>query len=213
MRLTWRPIEKWDGTETAERRPPLFKASLADTKSLLGYELGRLDADVAVLQVDVTEHDCRLDGLLRSGASPRTPRVRLSFESVHGALTYQSDVFTTWQANLRGIALGLQALRQLERYGIAGRGEQYTGWAQLGSGIAMSAGMTPDEAVRVMLDLLMEDGAAAYEPLDLYNAGPGPFLEDAYRGGAKRWHPDNEGGDGEKFYLLTKARDVLAASR
>lgn len=33
-----------------------------------------------------------------------------------------------WQINLRAIALGLEALRKLDRYGITSRGEQYTGW-------------------------------------------------------------------------------------
>jgi hypothetical protein len=34
----------------------------------------------------------------------------------------------TWQDNLRAVALGLEALRRVERYGIAQRGEQYAGW-------------------------------------------------------------------------------------
>lgn len=214
MRFTWRPIDKWDREETTERKHTPFDASYSQTLQLLDRELRMIDAENVVVMADVRETDIRIDGLLRERATPRTPRIILAFDSQHGPLKYACDRFTHWQANLRAIALGLEALRRVERYGIAGRGEQYTGWAQLGSGIAMSAGMSRREAVAVLIDLT-SDGHDLYSDDDLddqENPGrPGAFLEDAYRIGAKRWHPDNEGGDGEKFYLLTKARDVLAS--
>ena len=59
----------------------------------------------------------------------------VAFESKHGPLKYATDVFDHWHANLRAIALGLEALRKVERYGITQRGEQYTGFRTWNSGI------------------------------------------------------------------------------
>ena len=75
-----------------------------------------------------------------------TPRVVVSFDSCHGPLRYQCDRFTTtragtkaWHANVRAIALGLEALRKVDRYGIAGSGEQYRGWTALPAAFAAGA--------------------------------------------------------------------------
>jgi hypothetical protein len=64
----------------------------------------------------------------------------LKVKEAHRLLTaddtfqFAVDMFPSWQDNLRAIALGLEALRKVERYGIANRGEQYAGWAQLTAG-------------------------------------------------------------------------------
>lgn len=42
-----------------------------------------------------------------------------------GHLSYPCDTFTTLQDNLRVIALALEALRMVDRYGVTRRGEQY----------------------------------------------------------------------------------------
>lgn len=44
-------------------------------------------------------------------------------------LVYATDVCERWQHNVRSIALGLQALRAVDRYGISRRGQQYAGFA------------------------------------------------------------------------------------
>jgi len=43
-------------------------------------------------------------------------------------LVYATDCCQFWQHNVRSIALGLQALRAVDRYGISRRGEQYSGF-------------------------------------------------------------------------------------
>lgn len=43
-------------------------------------------------------------------------------------LVYATDCCEFWQHNVRSIALGLQALRAVDRYGISRRGEQYAGF-------------------------------------------------------------------------------------
>ena len=68
-----------------------------------------------------------------------------------GTLVYDTDEFPHWHDNLRGIALGLEALRKVERYGIAKRGQQYAGFAELGSGIPMGPlVMSVDDAIALL---------------------------------------------------------------
>jgi hypothetical protein len=43
-------------------------------------------------------------------------------------LVYATDVCESWQHNVRSIALGLEALRAVDRYGITRRGQQYAGF-------------------------------------------------------------------------------------
>lgn len=43
-------------------------------------------------------------------------------------LVYATDACAFWQHNVRSIALGLEALRAVDRYGISRRGEQYAGY-------------------------------------------------------------------------------------
>lgn len=43
-------------------------------------------------------------------------------------LVYATDVCEYWQHNVRSIALGLESLRAVDRYGISKRGEQYAGF-------------------------------------------------------------------------------------
>ena len=82
-----------------------------------------------MLQVDISERYIRTDGLPYANARYGTnPGVIVSFDSRHGPLRYATDAFTEWQDNLRAIALSLEALRAVDRYGVTRRGEQYTGW-------------------------------------------------------------------------------------
>src|SRR5947208_1880483 len=99
-----------------------------------GLPLGRVrassDADGGD-QFAVTESDIRLDGRPRARAVASHPGVVLAFDSRHGPLKYAVDTFDRWQDNLRAIALGLEHLRAVDRYGVTRRGEQYTGWRQI----------------------------------------------------------------------------------
>lgn len=129
-----RPIDWWPHPETRTRHRSQFDSPITATRDLLYRECKMLGATSAVIQIAVTEADIRRDGFLRASARPSHPGVIVSFRSRHGDLEYATDVFDRWEDNLRAIALGLEALRRVDRYGIAKRGEQYRGWAQLPSG-------------------------------------------------------------------------------
>lgn len=205
-----RPIDRWDGEETPDRSRSPFSATYSSTLALLDRELNMIEAGNVVLMCDVRESDVRVDGQLKERAVVRSPKIILAFDSKHGPLKYGCDAFSHWQANLRAIALGLEALRRVERYGIAGRGEQYTGWKALGSGIVTGEPLSRTEAVKIVIDLTrLPDVGETYAPNDLDDAGsPGAFLEDAFRAGARLHHPDR-GGNEPAFKALVEAVDVL----
>lgn len=134
IQATFRPIDVWHGKRTSWPTPSRFGSSWSQTMELLDRELNNLGGHSVVIQLALREDQIRLDGWPRSGAAPEHPGVILAFESRYGPLKYATDVFTRWEDNLRAIALGLEALRRVDRYGITKRGEQYSGWKQLSAG-------------------------------------------------------------------------------
>jgi hypothetical protein len=107
---------------------------------LLESELRKLGAGSVVIGAAFREQDLRQDGMPRSDArAPSHPGVELSFDSRHGRLVYATDTCLDWQHNVRSIALGLEALRAVDRYGITERGQQYAGFKALPAGDGPSA--------------------------------------------------------------------------
>lgn len=226
MNLTYRPIVTWPGPRTDKPKPSPFEASWSDTLWLLEKELWFLGVREAILQVDSpNERDFRLDGQLRSNAKLRSGAVIISVDSPkHGKLQYPCDTFVKkgyrdkledWQCNVRAIALGLEALRKLARYGIANTGQQYRGWRAigpssggqgreeaLGSGIPMPAKteMTVEEARRFLREQSEWAGSV--------NWNDALTVREMFRRAAKRLHPD-AGGDPELFKQLTIAKETL----
>lgn len=137
--VTFRPIDSWPGQQTDPRRYSQFTASEGQTWELLKSELAKLDAEQLVIQIALREDQIRLDGWPRSGVTPTHPGVIVAFDSRYGPLKYATDAFHRYPENLRAIALGLESLRRVDRYGITKRGEQYTGWKQLTAGPAGDA--------------------------------------------------------------------------
>lgn len=206
MRLTTRPIDHWPGgmmTPSHRRVPSPFTASWGTTVEILDRELRHLAARNPVLMVDVPASDFRIDGDLRTNARRQSPAIIVAFGSKHGPLKYACDRFTKWEDNVRAVALGLEALRKVERYGIGSRGEQYTGWKALPPGLAMGAKMDRDEAWRVLCDL--GTGDEGYRRLDNPRRED---IDDLYRMAAKLHHPD-AGGDADLMARANEARNVL----
>ncbi len=144
--------------------------------------------------------------------------VILSFSSKHGPLRYLCDTYSQrawarnglppWQSNVRAIALGLEALRTVDRHGIASDGEQYRGFTALPPAREAGPAMTVEDAARFVAEhgapSLLEFGGWMNLASPLYSAE----LDRAYRGAAKRLHPD-AGGDAAMFRRLTEAVELL----
>lgn len=190
--LRFHPLTEWPAKPTpANQRggPYSFRAKWNDTLELLEDELNRLKARDVVISVALAPEDIRIDGWPRSNAKPpRHPGVILSFDSRHGPLRYLTDRYVDWRHNVRAIALGLGALRAVDRYGITERGEQYVGWKAIPA--STSGGESPITLLSKVADI----------PLAL----EGTDSRALYRQALKKAHPDH-GGSRE---LLEQVQDA-----
>lgn len=203
---TVRPLSDRSWLRPEEDRPPSpFRSSWPETEKLLAVEVTALDGQDVVIGVDVGESDLRIDGRLRARARAATPAVEVAFVSRHGPLLYRSDRYTApwahqgepWHANVRAIALTLQALRAVDRYGASGSGEQYTGYRAIA---AAPAPMTRGQARFVV----WSTSAVGDPALDL---DPPPAV---VRQARRRAHPD-VAGDRAAWDRLEEAVRVLEA--
>lgn len=216
IEVRFRPITEtdWPQAPTKARGSAQFRSTLRSTLRLLDVELRTLEAKDVVIETGHQKRDIRLDGWPRSDARvPSFPGVILSFGSKHGPLRYLTDVYASggyvandgwmkgWEANLRAIALSLEALRAVDRYGVSRRGEQYRGWGELPSGVPMPAAMTIEEAATLL------EHFSDTKPRALADWTP-EHLAGLCRRAAKKTHPD-VGGDPEVFRKVTAARILL----
>lgn len=208
-----KPIVDWPGepTRPGSRTWAPFRASWRQTLQLLERELRQIAATSRVLQVDIPERDFRIDGFPRANARQNGPGVILTFTApVAGDLSYPCDTYTDWQDNLRAIALALEALRKVDRYGVTKRGEQYAGFKALPPGtIALGTGMTLDEAIVFIAD------AAGVDHLGMLaerRMGGDDLVRVAYKLAARKLHPDH-GGTEERMQKLNEAKRVIDQNR
>lgn len=188
-----RPIQKWPGgdlTPDSARRRSQFKASLPKTYRLLDNELYNIGAEATVLQIAMDESDFRLDGLPRANSRAQHPGVVLGFNpdgNAAGRLEFATDVFDNWEDNLRAIALGLEALRKVDRYGITSGSQQYAGFRAITVGDDGSMGLYSEKQA---IDYIAEkyDG-------DLKAA-------------IRETHPDH-GGSEEEFRRVMRAKKLI----
>lgn len=201
-----RPLGPWTDPVTMDRRSAArFTAPWISTLQLLGRETELLGAPLVVLQVDVREGDIRRDGMLRANSKVDFPGVRVAFDSVHGPLTYATDAYTSWQANIRAIALGLEALRAVDRYGVSSRGEQYRGWLALEAGPASSF-ETTEEAAR-----WLAEQAGAPDPTSAQRVLTDPdWRRKVLHAVVMQHHPDR-GGDRADWDRYEAARQLVEA--
>lgn len=162
----------------------------------LREELGRLGAKSVTLSTNVP---LRQDGEMRADAADRRlddPGVAVYFMLKGKPMVMAQDAFDNVAANMRSLALAIDALRSLERHGGGKMMERaFAGFTALPAPdgvkprrpwwIVLNYPVDPDER----LDLSVEEVEARYRTL------------------AKRRHPDAEGGSAEAFAELTEAKD------
>ncbi len=207
--IRFRPIDAWHGPETAHRTGSPFSSGWSDTVDLLTREaraiapFGLDRTPDIIIQLDVPEHVIRLDGHMRANTRVESPRVVVNVTSKHGPLRYQCDRFVrhsragaSWQENVRAIALGLEALRRVDRYGIAASGEQYRGWTAIAAPAPADTPFTYETAVAFVVRNAGADPDRGGRSID--------ELRVHYRVACRRLHPDT-GGDTARFQRLQDA--------
>lgn len=224
MRYTVRPLSDRTWLRPDSRRSPTrFQSSWKETEHLLLTEVERINGTNLVIEVDVREQDLRIDGTLRANAREAlTPAVRVAFETKqHGPLLYQCDTFVApyshqgkhWQHNVRAIALTLQALRAVSRYGAVDTGQQYQGFKALPAGRAMpSSHMTRSDAAALLEQVAIGDqGAFRQRTIELILSS----VDEArliWREARKVAHPDRRDGDHSMWDEVEQAARVLGVA-
>lgn len=202
-RLRVAPIREWPGELTRNRTASQFRAGLRDTLEVLDREMfylcrTREQHESAEMLIAIPAGDLwRLDGKPRAHAVAEHPGVIFSIESKFGALSYPCDTFTMWQDNLRAIALALEALRKVDRYGVTKRGEQYRGFLAIEATAAPAGFATAQDAAEFLFDVSRSLAAPGRE-------GMAAVLRRAQR----MAHPDT-GGDAATFQRVSLAEAKL----
>jgi hypothetical protein len=193
------PIGAWPGELTKRRQASNFASTMASTITTLRRELVQLEAKHVRLQVAIPASQFRLDGYPRATAKAEHPGIILTMQTNVGALSYPCDTFTTWEDNLRAIALALEALRKVDRYGVTKRGEQYRGFMAI-EATTMPAGFSNVDEAESYLKALI-----GYKPAGV---GFGDDLSTILRRAKRISHPDT-GGDAATFQRVTLAEHHL----
>lgn len=199
-------LDSWPGPRTESRKAGTFRANWLSTLDLLEYELGKLRAKDIVIQLEDPEgiKGIRNDGSYRMvSQSYFTSKagVVLTFESAKGSISMPCDRYEDWKDNLRAIALALEALRAVDRYGVTRGNEQYKGWARLE---APQPETDREGAIQTIASILNA-------PRDEVAKNPAAFIKEA----RIRYHPDGVTDPGmkkqrhEMSVLIAKAAEVL----
>lgn len=217
LNIPVRPITTWPGTENKDPKRSQFKAGYRNTINLLDDELTKAKAVEGSWFVEmwVEPGDLRLDGQLRANAKVRKQGIifrysRFTSRRVKGTdggirhetqdVSYPCDAFDDWQDNLRAIALSMESLRRVERYGVFKYDEIISRLAlpsaegSVGTRESAAEFLEKHSAIPAKEILFSETARAA-----------------AYRKAAFTTHPDR-GGNPETFQKVVEANSVLTGA-
>lgn len=192
------PIGEWPGVMTSRRTLSPFSATLTSTLALLKRELRELGAKNTEMLIAISPGAFTLAGRPYANAKPDHPGIILSFDTSFGHLSYPADQYTTWQDNLRAVALSLEALRKVDRYGVTKRSEQYRGFLAI-EATAAPAGFATADAALTWLGRVTDTNPLANPPYVVL------------RKAQRRAHPD-AGGDTALFQRVSLAEAKLRES-
>lgn len=219
MSIQYGSILRWPGRlrQPHERVRAPFKAGHSDTLQMLERELRMISAESAVVQLALGVGQFTQDGRPYYQAKPSHPGVIVSFSKpvrLPGEtrprkvpLMFPADKFTSWEANLRAVAIALEDLRRIDRYGVTQTAEQYTGFKALPGPLTAMPTMTTEEAAGFVCGVALTGSrSAVLSDAEAFRA--------AYRAAATKLHPDANGGDprcAEKWERLQEAKRLLDA--
>ena len=117
-------------------------------------------------------------------------------------LYFPAGRFTPWQANLRAVAIALEDLRRIDRYGVTQNSQQYLGFGKYLPGPTHTGVLTLDAAARFVSEVEAVTGT------------PEQIIRDpaawrlSYRAAAAVLHQD-AGGEPAKWEMLQAAKTLL----
>ena len=200
--LRFVPLTAWPSQPTKYREHARFRASYAKTLDLLEDELHKIHAKEITVQAFFALAQIRNDGWPYAKAVPSAPGIILSFRTKDGALSFPCDRYHTIDDNLRAIALSLEALRAVDRYGVTKRAEQYAGWKQIEAPAANGFATAEDAAAFIIAQADSANPASSI----IRDAA---LRQNLYRQAARRLHPDAATGNHELFVKLQQANAML----
>lgn len=178
----FKALPKWNREPGLQGLSSQFKTAYNKTLDKLEYELAKLFARDVIIEAGYRLDQIRNDGWPRGGTAPSHPGVVLYFTSVDGPLCFPCGNYDRMEANLHAIALTLENLRAIDRYGVTLQHQQYLGFAALPApattGTVEQAAAFFSEVTHVPVASLINDAKA-------YRA--------AYREAAASLHPDAGG--------------------
>lgn len=220
MKINIQPTT-WPQDSTVARKSSPFQhrgraTAFGQTMALLESELKHVKAKEVWLKTGHSPDDIRLDGNLRSDSrTPKHPGVILLFQKAAGwnaeearyeyvEMRMPCDTFVDWKTNVRAIALALEALRKIDRYGVA-TGAQYAGYKALPAGDIGVNGFSPELAADFIAKAAGMGNVPSIATSIIQNS---PFAESVYKTAAKSLHPD-KGGDAKEFAKLEQCMTMI----
>ncbi len=219
--LRFVPLTQWPGEPTKTRRNAAFRSTYIKTLDLLESELKKIHAREIVIQAFYTVDQIRNDGWPKANQRPSHPGVILGFKKPEGErfqrdgkwyvnltpLSFPCDTYPHLEHNIHAIALSLEALRAVDRYGVTKRSEQYAGWKQLP---APAAGNFGFDTIEDAAAFLVTQSGLPHPP-----TGPQAIIGNVtlrnslYRAAAGRLHPDLKTGNHDLFVKLNQAKAMI----
>jgi hypothetical protein len=220
--LRFVPLTAWPGEPTKERKNAAFRSAYLKTLDLLETELKAIKARSIVIEAFYTLEQIRNDGWPRANQNPSHPGVILGFKKPDGPVIYREqkpfvnivplsfpcDTYYHIEHNIHAIALSLQALRAVDRYGVTKRAEQYAGWKRIEAPKATGFKFnTAEDAAAFIVN--SSDPASVPNDVRREAIANATWRQEVYRRAARRLHPDSATGDHELFVKLQQANAML----
>lgn len=203
LEARFRPLAKWPGK--LGMRNGQFRTTYIATLDKLEYELSRIKARDITIEAGFAASQLRNDGWPRGGdVRPSHPGVILYCTTPDGPLRFACGTFLSHHQNLHAIALTLEALRAVDRYGATQAHEQYKGFAALppAATAAATKGWTLEDAA-VWLASRTPWALNGAELLGNYES-----YRRAYREAAAQLHPDRA-GSADGFHALQVVAELM----
>ena len=193
--------DQWPGepTPSHQRKRSPFGTNWSSTLGLLDAEVRALHGRDVTFALAVRADQIRDDGGVYAKARIQDPSVIVSLTSGADRLSFPCDRFQWWEDNVRAIALAMEALRKVDRYGVQG-GRQYQGFKAL-----PAARETPnwDQALATL---------AEFSDTFVHVGDPSvATVRVAVRHARARTHPDSNGGSAAAFHRVQAAAELISA--